>query len=214
VLECGCGVGNSLFPLLHLNPNLEFFSFDFSPYAIQMIQHNERYTLNKTRVKAFVYDITSTNPFPHFVPVGKIDISMLIFVLSAIPPQNMQEVVNKLYSALKVGGMVIFRDYARDDLAQKRFAGENKGEHSQNVVPKSSSKLGKSKTIGDNFYVRKDGTAAYFFDRDWCAKLFENAGFKVLQNITVKKEVVNRKQQKSMDRVFIQGKYVKVFKLN
>eukprot|EP01112_Ceratiomyxa_fruticulosa_P019937 TRINITY_DN6653_c0_g1_i2.p1 TRINITY_DN6653_c0_g1~~TRINITY_DN6653_c0_g1_i2.p1 ORF type:complete len:306 (+),score=65.67 TRINITY_DN6653_c0_g1_i2:358-1275(+) len=209
VLECGCGVGNSLFPLLDLNPNLVFYSFDFSPYAIQIIQHNERYLSNKDRAKAFVYDIASTNPLPRFVPVGDIDISMLIFVLSAIPPQNMQGVVNRLYSVLKVGGIVIFRDYARDDLAQKRFAGENQDESSQSGSEKSS-KPGKIKTIGENFYVRKDGTAAYFFDLDSCAKMFESAGFKVLQNITVKKEVVNRKQQKSMERVFIQGKYKKV----
>ena len=31
ILECGCGVGNFIFPILESSPNVEAFSFDFSP---------------------------------------------------------------------------------------------------------------------------------------------------------------------------------------
>ena len=31
ILECGCGVGNFIFPILESSPNIEAFSFDFSP---------------------------------------------------------------------------------------------------------------------------------------------------------------------------------------
>lgn len=48
---------------------------------------------------------------------------------------------------LKPGGLVLFRDYAAGDEAQQRFAEQD------------SSK----KKLGENFYVRRDGTLAYFF---------------------------------------------------
>jgi hypothetical protein len=48
---------------------------------------------------------------------------------------------------LKPEGLVFFRDYAAGDEAQQRFAEQD------------SSK----KKLGENFYVRQDGTLAYFF---------------------------------------------------
>jgi tRNAThr (cytosine32-N3)-methyltransferase len=52
---------------------------------------------------------------------------------------------------LKTGGKVLVRDYAKGDMAQLRFEQEEPN--------KEANKL------GENFYVRGDGTRAYYFTK-------------------------------------------------
>ena len=59
------------------------------------------------------------------------------------------QVLHNIAGALKKGsGQVIFRDYVEGDLAESRFA--------------SSSRQQK---LRENFYVRGDGTRAFFFSQ-------------------------------------------------
>lgn len=39
----GCGAGNSVFPLLELNAQLQVFACDFSPKAVQLVQAHPAY---------------------------------------------------------------------------------------------------------------------------------------------------------------------------
>ncbi|KAF3839166.1 hypothetical protein F7725_017883 [Dissostichus mawsoni] len=77
-------------------------------------------------------------------------------------------------NVLKPGGMVLFRDYGLNDHAMLRF--------------KAGSKL------GENFYVRQDGTRSYFFSKEFLSELFADAGLQSVSNDYVLRETVNKKE--------------------
>jgi methyltransferase-like protein 6 len=52
--EFGCGVGNSMFPLLKKFPNLFFIAFDFSKNAIECIRKNNEYLENQHRIQCII----------------------------------------------------------------------------------------------------------------------------------------------------------------
>lgn len=137
MLEVGCGVGNLVYPLLE-NPacsNLFIYACDFSARAVEYVKANPCY--DESQMKAFQCDITELEQLRP-IEEGSLDIITMVFVLSAIHPSKFAQVVSNLRRLLKPGGMILFRDYGRFDMAQLRF--------------KSGSK------IADNFYVRQDGT--------------------------------------------------------
>jgi len=118
---------------------------------------------------------------------------MIIFVLSAVSPEKMSSLINKLAKLLKVGGSILFRDYAEEDMAHIRF---------QKQKPKNNK-------LGENFFVRHDGTRSYFFSIEFIAELMTNAGLVAESNNYMNKEVTNAKMNIVMQRRFIQGKFTK-----
>ena len=121
VLEVGCGVGNSVFPLLEANPRLRVFCCDFAPAAVALVKAHPAYASG--RVTAFVADAAraalAAPAGP--VPAGGVDFATLIFALSALAPEAMPAALSNVAATLKRGeGRVLFRDYARGDLAQVR----------------------------------------------------------------------------------------------
>jgi len=88
-MQVGCGVGNTSFPLLEVNPRAFVHACDFSPTAVACVMGHPSY--DGTRLRAFVADIT-TDRLADEVGVGSVDICTMIFVLSAISPSKMKQV--------------------------------------------------------------------------------------------------------------------------
>ncbi|XP_008276924.1 tRNA N(3)-cytidine methyltransferase METTL8, mitochondrial [Stegastes partitus] len=188
ILEVGCGVGNSVFPIVNEIKETDSFLYccDFSPRAVQLVKDHPDY--DDSVCHAFVHDICeemASFPFP----AQSLDVILAVFVLSSIHPERMQGVVNRLSSYLKHGGIFLFRDYGRYDLSQLRFK--------------------KGRCLSENFYTRGDGTCVYFFTKEEVHDLFSKAGLEEIQNLEDKRLQVNRGKKVVMRRVWMQSKYRK-----
>ena len=188
IFEIGCGVGNTIFPILQMNLNANFFVYgcDFSSVAINLLKQHQSY--DQSRCRAFVMDATSSDwdlPFER----NSIDVILLIFTLSAIDPSKSRHVMQMAFDQLKPGGLLLFRDYGRHDMAQLRF------------------KTGHC--LADNFYVRGDGTRAYFFAEEELHALFTSCGFHKKELFVDRRLQVNRGKRIRMYRIWIQAKYQK-----
>ncbi|CAG4927576.1 unnamed protein product [Colias eurytheme] len=186
-LELGCGVGNMVFPLIEEGfSNFFFYACDFSPRAVEFVKSNKLY--DDSKIKAFCADLTTDDLFEN-INENTADIASLIFVLSAINPTMWSQVAKVAFRALKPGGVLLFRDYGRYDMAQLRFKPGHK--------------------IADNYYMRQDGTRTYYYTEEEIADLFTNAGFEILSNTYVQRRTVNFKEGVDVPRIFVQGKYKK-----
>ncbi|KNC75390.1 hypothetical protein SARC_12084 [Sphaeroforma arctica JP610] len=119
VLEMGCGVGNTVFPLLQTNPHCYVYACDISQTAVGILREHERY--NQKRCTGFVCDIS--NP-EHDIPIeeGSLDVITMIFVLSAVQPAKFHIALDRAARLLKPGsGLLLFRDYGEYDMSQLRF---------------------------------------------------------------------------------------------
>jgi methyltransferase-like protein 6 len=112
-------------------------------------------------------------------------------VFSAIPPEKMDIALKNIYSVLKPGGQVIFRDYGIYDEAQIKFSAAS------------------DKRLDSNFYVRHDGTMSYFFSKEDLQNRFKAEGFQTTKCEYVYRETINRGMEMRIDRIFVQGKFQK-----
>ncbi|KAK0393128.1 hypothetical protein QR680_000069 [Steinernema hermaphroditum] len=186
VLEVGCGVGNTTFPLLDCCNKEKTFvlSCDYSPTAVRLVRENDLY--NEDHCHAFVWDITKpTNE----IPDNSLDFVLCIYVLSAVEPQKQKTAVENIVRLLKPGGTLLFKDYGRYDLTQLRFK--------------------KDRYIKENFYCRGDGTLVYFYSQDELHELFTSSGLEKRENTQDRRMIVNRAKKVEMYRMWLKCKYVK-----
>ncbi|KAJ0514941.1 putative tRNA(Thr) (cytosine(32)-N(3))-methyltransferase [Helianthus annuus] len=86
---------------------------------------------------------------------------------------------------------VLFRDYATGDLAQERLTC-------------------KDQKISENFFVRGDGTRAFYFSEEYLRNLFQENGFSTEECGVCCKQVENRSREIVMNRRWLQA----AFRLN
>ncbi|KAK6914729.1 hypothetical protein RJ641_019846 [Dillenia turbinata] len=183
VLEVGCGVGNSVFPLLKTYPNIFVHACDLSSNAIDAIQSHADFRMDQ--VNPFVCDVTSQNLSDKIVP-SSVDIVTLIFTLSAVSPEKMPMMLQNLVEVLKPNGYVLLRDYAVGDFSQVKL-------HEKNQM------------IDENFYARGDGTCSFYFSEESLSNLFTKAGFKTVSLDIYSRQIMNRSKNITMNRHWIRA---------
>ena len=96
LLEVGCGVGNTIWPLIEEKTSFRIYVCDFSPVAIDLLRKNPLFDENKCT--AFVADITEEEGIQrHLSPGIQFDLISLIFVLSAISPNKMRNALKSIH---------------------------------------------------------------------------------------------------------------------
>lgn len=183
ILEIGCGAGNTMFPLVreNKNPLLKVMGCDYSARAVELVRESEHFDPKYTDAK--VWDLA--NPEGE-IPVEEhsVDIAVMIFVFSALSPLQWEQALENLFKVMKPGGVILFRDYGRYDLAQVRFK--------------------KGRLLEENFYIRGDGTRVYFFTEEELREIFTQKFIE--QRIgTDRRLIVNRKRQLKMYRIWLQA---------
>ena len=126
ILEVGCGVGNTIFPIAEENKNVFLFGIDISSKAVDILKSQPNF--DPKRMNCFVADLTQyqTNvsesdnnnnnaanklrrntkqneviniydeaKFP--IPKNSLDFVLMIFVLSAIPPQKFSSILSAVF---------------------------------------------------------------------------------------------------------------------
>lgn len=183
LLEVGCGVGNACLPLLEQDPALSVVAVDFAPSAIALLQTHPMAPSLGPRLRASVCDLTR-DPLP--VALGSVDFVLCFFVLSAIAPSQHRAAADRMISALRPGGKLLFRDYGRYDEAQLRF--------------------GKGRKLADNLYVRQDGTCAYYFALEDLRALLGGA-LREEKCAFVLRQQANRKLAQARYRVWVEATF-------
>nr|CCC93393.1 conserved hypothetical protein [Trypanosoma congolense IL3000] len=219
VVECGCGTGSTLLPIMRqFEEGVHFIGFDVSSTAVStLLEHPiAKHFVELHRLDAFTYDICGGGTSHLEEPVltkrrtehdrlkntiiekvpgcsSGINIAILVFVLSSLPSlESMVYALKEIRSTLCKDGVLLFRDYAFPDHNFFRFIKQ------------------KNKKYNDLSFCKGDGTLQMFFEINFTKKLFALAGFKEAEGHELQyhcNRIFNRKNGKKMDKIFINGSF-------
>jgi len=188
ILETGCGVGNSLLPLLAANAHARIVGCDISPRAVTLVTERLERECLAERGRAVVWDLGQPLP-ASLPPLPFAHVALAVFTLSALPPADLPRALDHLHRCLLPGGRLLFRDYGRLDLKQLKFARA------------AGSRL--RCEAGWEWYARGDGTTVVFFSPERITALAHAAGFVVEEARVDQRLVVNRADRTKMQRVWL-----------
>jgi SAM-dependent methyltransferase len=151
VLELGCGNGSSALPLLS-NEALRVAACDFAPSAVAACRAA---AVDPQRLAVFLADAARSDDFVSELraatahwnpPLLRADAVLAVFVLSALPPHQVERFLANALSTLAPGGWLLVRDYAPLDLTHLRF--------------------GDAARLAPLLYQRQDGTLSRFLSTE------------------------------------------------
>ncbi|CEM32430.1 unnamed protein product [Vitrella brassicaformis CCMP3155] len=189
LLEVGCGTGSAVLPMLKAHESLHVTAVDISQTAIAALRCHPDF--NSSRCEAFVGDpAQDSDPWP-WTDNRRFDVVTLIFVLSALRPEEMASLLRNVGRVLKPNGRVLVRDYGFLDSAQFGLAA--RGGH-----------------LDGRLYKRSDGTLAYFFTLDELRQLCQAAGLRPIDTKYTARKLVNRAKGREYGRIWVQGRFQKM----
>eukprot|EP00628_Pelagophyceae_sp_CCMP2097_P004500 CAMPEP_0184103614 /NCGR_PEP_ID=MMETSP0974-20121125/13942_1 /TAXON_ID=483370 /ORGANISM="non described non described, Strain CCMP2097" /LENGTH=322 /DNA_ID=CAMNT_0026406585 /DNA_START=1 /DNA_END=969 /DNA_ORIENTATION=- len=203
-IEVGCGCGSAALPVLRANADVFIFATDFADEAVALLKQRDEYVAQSRcrprRMYAWVGDVSdATGERWAWLEAlaaarGGLEFATMVFVLSALSRADMPRAILRVAALLKPGGLLFFRDYGSGDLAQQRLA---------------ASTLARGGTVDGETYERGEGTLSHYFSLDECRELFDVGGLQPVEVKTVDRDITNRKKSITMNRVWIQAKFVK-----
>ena len=196
VVEFGCGVGNSAYPMMRANLNMRVIAVDCSPTAIEAVKRNPEY--DERRVRAEVVDASKPGSLEGVCGDASVDGVTAVFFLSALSKTGLRNAAKEIRRILKPTGALLFRDYARGDVKHEGDVKNAKGD---------AVRFEPGEKIDEQAYRRADGTLAVFFDSKELEEEFASVGLLGTCEV-VTHTVTNRKLGVTMERRFVQGRFV------
>lgn len=166
------------------NENLRIIAADFAPRAVELVKTSEQF--NSKYGHAAVWDLANPDGnLPDGVEPHSVDIAVMIFVFSALAPNQWDQAMDNLHKILKPAARSYSVITGAYDLIQVRFK--------------------KNRILEENFYVRGDGTRVYFFSEEKLREIFTKKYFVENKIGTDRRLLVNRKRQLKMYRCWVQA---------
>ena len=182
-VEVGCGVGDTLYPLMNRLPGLssgeyEYLATDFAENALETLRLHPLYD-NGLRIRTACWDITL--PFPTASIPPRTDVVLCIFALSALKPAEHIQAMFHMKQLLTTNGKILLRDYGIYDHTYFRH----------------------TTRLEENCFMRKDRTIAYYFTLAYIETLAAQVGLEVMELSYCSVYSRNRKLGTTMRRNFI-----------
>ena len=241
LLEIGCGSGSTCVPILRtiaatIDDDTVLLACDTSSVAVEVTRRcvEEALSEGKDEIRktfaAFVADpaAVGNDPSSSLLELtcaayrqlcedktshehGIADVTICVFVLSAVWPSRAPSFVKQIYDVTRPGGRVAFRDYGMFDMPMLRFDPETA--YVSSIAPGNADNQHDCLDADGRFprlFRRGDQTLSRFFHIETIGRLFVDAGFEVeeLRYATVYN--LNRKTGQKLKRVFIHGLFRKL----
>lgn len=117
---------------MQANPSCHASVSDVSATAISnLVLQAKSIGISQDRLCAFVCDATDIEQCAHtsasiIAEHGPADVAMLVFTLSAVPPDSMGAALQTAWAFLRPGGTLLIRDYGLYDMTALRFPPEQR----------------------------------------------------------------------------------------